>query len=111
MTYEENFTRNKHVWTPEEDYICCENYLLYFLRNDYMLDFEDVVYNILLKIPQISKVSLVRKLRNIKALCNKYKIKDYSGLLPLIHYSEQNEIVFKRTILRSDIQELINKNS
>ena len=99
--------RQNHDWSADEDYICCEEYLIYSLRDNTIKDFHPLLDALSLKLKEISKNSIYKKLRNICYLCSKYKIPNFIDIAYHEHFSEQNEIVFNMALLHSDIQKLI----
>jgi len=87
----------KHNWTFDEDYVCCSAYLHYIYGEKENQNVNYLIYNLTLKLPNLSKGSIRMKLQNIKQICMKYNIVgDHMDIAPLSNYSEQCVIAFTK---------------
>ena len=96
IPYQTSF--KKHIWTMEEDELCCRKYLeLYVIAhsNKGLYQFVEELSAIM---PEISKGSLRMKTQNIKQLCIEHCIPDSLTVKPLSQYSKQNATAFNKVL-------------
>ncbi|MBO5224420.1 MAG: hypothetical protein J6C23_07910 [Clostridia bacterium] len=93
--YRKSAGRGFHNWTYEEDYICCEMYLKYLSRQDYLRQrIEDFVNLVHSRIPNVKKSSIRMKFQNIQYLVDKYAPYLGKAIASLDQYSDQCLNVF-----------------
>lgn len=80
----------KHVWTWEEDLICARQYVKFILSTDAQKSEQEMIYNLSLRLKNISLSSIKMKISNLKAISEKCKWNDGVGVSPLSQYSEQS---------------------
>ena len=79
----------KHTWTFEEDYTCCMQYLRYIYDTPEDQSVNDLIRELSLKLPDLTRGSIRMKLQNIKQICMEHSFNDEMDISPLENYSRQ----------------------
>ncbi len=88
----------KHIWTYEEDLLCCRKYLEIVKSGSRGMGISEVAERISIFVPNVKMGSLRMKISNIKALSDDEGLSDGMAIAPLANYSQQNERAFKQAL-------------
>ena len=83
-----------HHWTYDEDELCCKEYFKTYVDEKSAMPLNDFVRHLALKLPDIPKNSLRRKVHNIKNLSLEAGLEDSLQSKPLSNCSQQNRRAF-----------------
>jgi len=92
-----------HRWTFEEDRICCEKFLEYYVVKKSDMDTAQFIELLSKEVPDVTSGSLRMKVQNIKYLVNRAGFEDTSTLTWLSQCSMQCEKAFNQAVLELDI--------
>lgn len=96
-----------HSWTTEENFICCEEYLKYSLKDIELKPVTPLLNKLIPLLPNISPSSIKCALQNIRYLCEIFKVPNFINISYRTNYSSTNKYVFYYLLLTPEINKLI----
>lgn len=94
----------KQGWTYEEDEYCCESFIKKYIIDKEYFPFQIFVYNIKLKLKNLSEETIRMKISNIVYIANQLKIKHTCDISLLQNFSKQNLIAFASLLNQKNIK-------
>ena len=89
---------NRHIWTMEEDEICCRRFLEYYVVKRSNLDTVSFLQMLAKEVPEVPEGSLRMKIQNIKYLTEQGGISDTSNFKCLSQHSMQCKKAFDKAL-------------
>ncbi len=90
--------RSNHVWTWEEDLICARQYVKFIVSRDPQKSEQEMIYNLSLRLKEISIHSIKMKISNLKAISEQFKFNDGVNVSSLSQYSRQSLRAYAQAI-------------
>ena len=94
----------KTLWRDLDDEYCCEQFVKKYIIDKDFMDSSTFVYNLSLKLKNLSQESIKMKISNIIYIVNYLKIEHTCNIMPLTNFSKQNIVALVQILLKNNIR-------